>query len=140
MNKELIKELTQKKIGLVLCGGGFKGAYQIGVWKALRDEIGIKKFHAIAGTSVGALNAILIANDKIKDAEDIWTKKKFMRWSLKGMKKYLLGYLLLLGPFPATFLAYVISFFFAYPSNLSLFFQNKHFTSRRDHCRRRSYR
>lgn len=124
MNKEFIKELTQKKVGLVLCGGGFKGAYQIGVWKALRNEFGIKRFHSIAGTSVGALNAILIANDDLENSQRIWTEKKFMQWSLKGMQKYLLGYLLLLGPFPAAFLAYVISFFLAYPSNLSLLFLN----------------
>ncbi|WP_248892748.1 patatin-like phospholipase family protein [Bacillus methanolicus] len=31
-----------KRIGLVLAGGGGKGAYQIGVWKALR-EFGIEQ-------------------------------------------------------------------------------------------------
>ena len=128
MNKELIKELInelkQKKVGLVLCGGGFKGAYQIGVWKALRNKFGIKRFHSIAGTSAGALNAILIANDDIKDSQRIWTEKKFMRWSLKGMEKYLLGYFLLLSPFPAAYFAFVISFFLTDPSNLLLIFLN----------------
>lgn len=116
--------MAQKKVGLVLCGGGFKGAYQIGVWEALRNEFGIKRFHSIAGTSVGALNAIFIANDELENSKRIWTEKKFMRWSLKGIEKYLLGYLLLLGPFPAAFLAYVTSFFLAYPSNFSLLFLN----------------
>lgn len=46
-----------KEYGLVLEGGGAKGAYQIGVWKALM-EYGIK-IKAIAGVSVGALNGAL---------------------------------------------------------------------------------
>ena len=40
--------------GLVLEGGGTKGAYQIGAYKALRD-LGIE-FQGVAGTSIGALN------------------------------------------------------------------------------------
>lgn len=40
----------EKKIGLVFAGGGGKGAYHIGVWKALR-EYGIdKNITAVAGT------------------------------------------------------------------------------------------
>ena len=42
---------------LVLSGGGAKGSYQLGVWKALR-ELNIK-FDIITGTSVGALNGAL---------------------------------------------------------------------------------
>ena len=39
----------EKKIGLVFAGGGGKGAYHIGVWKALR-EYGIdKNITAVAG-------------------------------------------------------------------------------------------
>ena len=59
-------------IGLVLAGGGGKGAYQIGVWKAAR-ELGIdKKITAVSGASVGALNAALFANGNYTDAEKIW--------------------------------------------------------------------
>ena len=42
-----------KEYGLVFDGGGARGAYQIGAWKALR-EAGVK-ISAVAGTSVGAL-------------------------------------------------------------------------------------
>ena len=49
---------TSKEYGLVLEGGGAKGAYQIGAWKALK-EAGVK-INAVAGTSVGALNGALI--------------------------------------------------------------------------------
>ncbi|GIM30664.1 hypothetical protein CPJCM30710_33300 [Clostridium polyendosporum] len=60
------------KLGLVLAGGGGKGAYQIGVWKALR-EFGIDKYiQAVSGTSVGALNAILFLQQDIKAAERLW--------------------------------------------------------------------
>lgn len=44
-------------IGLVLSGGGAKGAYQAGVWKAM-CELGVaNQVAAISGTSVGAINA-----------------------------------------------------------------------------------
>lgn len=59
-----------KKYGLVLEGGGAKGAYQIGVWKALR-EAGVQ-IEAVAGTSVGALNGALICMDRLEEAEQIW--------------------------------------------------------------------
>ena len=59
-----------KEYGLVLEGGGAKGAYQIGVWKAL-TECGVK-IKAIAGVSVGALNGALICMGDIERAESIW--------------------------------------------------------------------
>ena len=60
------------KIGLVLPGGGGKGAYQIGVIKAL-EELGIKEhIKYVAGTSIGALNALLFVQGDTKIAEEIW--------------------------------------------------------------------
>ena len=54
--------MNKKEYGLVLAGGGTKGAYQVGVWKALQElKINIK---AISGTSIGALNgALFLQND-----------------------------------------------------------------------------
>jgi NTE family protein len=47
------------KIGVVFEGGGGKGSYQIGAWKAIRD-MGIEPYiTCVSGTSVGALNAAL---------------------------------------------------------------------------------
>lgn len=61
-----------KKIGLALAGGGGKGAYQIGVWKAL-EELGVFcQIGAISGTSVGALNAVLMAIGDFDNAKKIW--------------------------------------------------------------------
>lgn len=48
---------------LILAGGGTKGAYQVGVWKAL-VELGIK-ISAVAGTSIGAINAAFILQGDI---------------------------------------------------------------------------
>lgn len=61
--------------GLVFDGGGARGAYQIGAWKALR-EAGVK-FNAVAGTSVGALNGALVCMGDEEKAEDIWSKMTF---------------------------------------------------------------
>jgi NTE family protein len=46
---------------LVLAGGGAKGVYHLGVWKALR-ELGIE-VDAFVGTSIGAVVAGLLAQD-----------------------------------------------------------------------------
>jgi len=65
----------EDKIGLVLSGGGARGAYQIGVWKALKDcdvEIG-----GVYGTSVGAINSMAIAMDNFEDARQLWLKIDF---------------------------------------------------------------
>ena len=43
---------TSKTYAIALEGGGAKGAYEIGAWKAL-EEAGIK-YNAVSGTSVGA--------------------------------------------------------------------------------------
>ena len=59
-------------VGLVLEGGGGKGAYQIGVWQALR-ELGIEDhIKVVSGTSVGALNAALFWQGDLHLAKDIW--------------------------------------------------------------------
>ena len=54
--------MDKKEYGLVLAGGGMKGAFQVGVWKALQElEINIK---AITGASIGAINgALFLQND-----------------------------------------------------------------------------
>lgn len=69
MNMKMALDLT-KEYALVLEGGGAKGAYQIGAWRALR-EAGVK-ISAVAGTSVGALNAALICMGDLEAAENIW--------------------------------------------------------------------
>ncbi len=64
-----------KEYGIVLEGGGARGSYQIGAWKALR-EAGIK-IRGIAGASVGALNGALICMDDLEKAEKIWENIRY---------------------------------------------------------------
>ena len=45
----------------MLSGGGARGAFQVGVWKVLHDEAGIRAPAVVSGTSAGALNGALIA-------------------------------------------------------------------------------
>lgn len=60
---------------LVLGGGGAKGAYEIGVWQALR-ELNIP-INIVCGTSVGALNGAMIAQGDFELAKDLWTSISF---------------------------------------------------------------
>lgn len=59
-----------KKCALVLAGGGSRGAYQMGVWKALR-ELNIS-IDGVFGSSIGALNGALILQDDFNKALDLW--------------------------------------------------------------------
>lgn len=62
-----------ERIGIILSGGGAKGAYQAGALKAihefLRDYNALHKVKMIAGTSIGAWNAMFWIGDMI-DSED----------------------------------------------------------------------
>lgn len=61
-----------KKLGLVFAGGGGRGAYQIGVWKALR-ETGLDNYiTSVSGTSVGGLNAALFLQNDLDKAQSVW--------------------------------------------------------------------
>ena len=60
------------KTAVVLSGGGAKGSYQLGVWKALR-ELHIK-YDIVTGTSIGALNGVLMCENSYFKAKRIWRK------------------------------------------------------------------
>lgn len=60
------------KRAIVLAGGGSKGAYEAGFMKALK-EINIE-YSIITGTSIGALNGCLLAQDKYDEMIDLWKK------------------------------------------------------------------
>jgi predicted acylesterase/phospholipase RssA len=59
-----------RKRGLVLEGGGAKGAYAFGCLRALEDH-GVE-IDAISGTSVGAVNAMLAASGHLKQGAPFW--------------------------------------------------------------------
>lgn len=73
-DNRLAQTIWQKKltyhIGLVLGGGGAHGAYQIGVWQTLKEHQ--IRFEVITGTSVGALNGVLILQDDLSQAFSLW--------------------------------------------------------------------
>jgi len=71
---ELKFDIT-KTYAIALEGGGAKGAYEAGVWKAL-DEAGVK-YNAVAGTSVGALNGAMMASRDLDTALHLWENVKF---------------------------------------------------------------
>lgn len=63
-----------RPLGLALSGGGARGAYQIGVWKAL-EEAGLTSwFGAVTGASVGAINGALVCMGDWEYARELWTK------------------------------------------------------------------
>lgn len=64
-----------EKLGLVLSGGGSKGAYEIGVYKALR-RMHIK-IDIVTGTSIGAVNGIFIAQKDLRGALKYWKRLNF---------------------------------------------------------------
>ena len=62
----------QLNCGIVLGGGGAKGAFQLGVWKWLEEHGGMDRFTGISGASVGALNSLLFAQGDYSKAESLW--------------------------------------------------------------------
>lgn len=73
------------KRAIVLSGGGGKGAYQIGVWKALR-KLHIK-YDIITGTSVGALNGAFMVQKDYKNALKVWKNMSFKSVYNKDIKE-----------------------------------------------------
>lgn len=59
---------------LVLGGGGSKGAYEIGVWKAL-NELDMK-FDLVCGTSIGAMIGVLYVQQDYEKALKLWNELK----------------------------------------------------------------
>ncbi len=58
------------KRAIALSGGGTKGSYELGVWKALR-EIGID-YQIVTGTSIGSINGALMTTGDYEKAEELW--------------------------------------------------------------------
>lgn len=64
------KLTPENSYGLVLSGGGTRGSYEVGVWKALKEmriPIG-----GITGTSIGAINGALFLTNEIASIEDLY--------------------------------------------------------------------
>ena len=94
--------MSQKKIALVLSGGAARGAYEIGVLKALLPEIQkIGGFKIICGTSVGSINACFLASlshlpveELLEGLEHYWLTLKreqvfIENWAHAGLRSFL---------------------------------------------------
>ncbi len=70
-------------LGIVLTGGGARGAYQVGVLRGIARHLPDLRFPIITGTSAGAINAIYLAahpGSPTEAAEDLcrlWGKLEF---------------------------------------------------------------
>lgn len=61
-------------VGLVLAGGGGKGAYQAGVLKVLKEQGMLDDVSAISGASIGAVNAMLYAMNDMELLYRAWNE------------------------------------------------------------------
>lgn len=61
--------------GIVLEGGGAKGSYQAGAYRAI-SENGLV-VSAVAGTSIGALNGAMIVQDELDTCIDLWNDIRY---------------------------------------------------------------
>lgn len=68
------------KVGLVLAGGGAKGAYETGVFKALWELDLVKYINVISGTSIGAVNALLLAMNDENTCNSSWSNLSYSRF------------------------------------------------------------
>ena len=73
--------MRKQKFALVLSGGGFRGAFQLGAlnylkknWHLIDATAKPMKFDLISGVSAGALNGVMIAMDKIVELNELWEK------------------------------------------------------------------
>lgn len=120
---EKIKSPDPLDYGIVFCGGGARGAFQLGVWKKL-EELGIaESFTGISGASVGALNALLFAQGDYQKANDAWMEMK--KGDLKKPSKVLINKSLMLfggGIPPAMRAIYILN---NWSENFGLFSREK---------------
>lgn len=61
-----------QKIGLVLAGGMAKGAFQIGLLKALNEYFTPEDFQIISCSSIGVLNGYAFATNQIDEGIEMW--------------------------------------------------------------------
>lgn len=62
------------QFGLVLCGGGAKGAYQMGALQALEEEGYLNQIYGVSGASIGALNELFLCCCGAKVGVEVWSE------------------------------------------------------------------
>ncbi len=71
----MIDNFFEEEVAVVFSGGGGRGAYEIGVWKALID-LGINIKGAF-GTSVGSINSAAVAMGDFNLGKEVWLKTDY---------------------------------------------------------------
>lgn len=71
----MIDNFLNEEVAIVFSGGGGRGAYEIGVWKALID-LGINIKGAF-GTSVGSINSAAVAMGDFNLGKEVWLKTDY---------------------------------------------------------------
>ncbi|MEM7612526.1 MAG: patatin-like phospholipase family protein [Pseudomonadota bacterium] len=76
-----LKDHTATKLALVLPGGGARGAFQVGVLKAIAELLPARSrnpFRILSGTSAGAINSVVLASKAqrfgfaVSELERVW--------------------------------------------------------------------
>jgi len=83
------QDWIDKTYAVVFSGGGARGAYEMGVWKAL-NELGIT-IEAVAGTSIGSINGALMVQKDFVRALNVWNElspEMVFDTDLSGIEKY----------------------------------------------------
>ncbi len=77
----------EKDVGLILSGGGARGAYQVGVLQAIGDHLApeAQPFSVISGVSVGAINAASLASG-VHDLKNAIVKLRHLWGTLRSDK------------------------------------------------------
>ena len=75
-----------KKVAIVLSGGGARGAYEIGVWEALR-RLHIK-YDIVTGTSIGAINGLMMVQGTYRKALEFWHRVDYVDIFDKDYSEY----------------------------------------------------
>jgi NTE family protein len=77
LNREGVDRWNALRFGMVLSGGGAKGAYEAGAVRAMRELDVADRIYGVSGTSVGALNTLVFAMDDGAQLESLWQNVGF---------------------------------------------------------------
>lgn len=78
------QSLYNLKVGLVLAGGGTKGAYQAGIIQALWDLDLVNNIQAISGVSIGTLNGLMFCMKERGLIDKSWKSLTYQKIVTKG--------------------------------------------------------
>ncbi len=80
------QSVTSPKIGIVLAGGGAMGAFQIGVFEAIKELQLVDFVKIVSGTSIGALNGALFVMENPEVWHSAWNNASFQSFLSKEEK------------------------------------------------------